>query len=248
MDNTSKPDSSSGENSQNLEHNSKKEKCCCNLGLGIYNISSRDVRNSCEVEQRYNLVNQAIDFNDFADQSQRTTILKKIEKIKQYSSEYSGNKDVLAIPNDIPIHSYELVLDELSKKEDKVKLQADYLEDILHQKSISALQSMNVKAFVMKGFISGDCLKAKTELGRKLRAEQGALKNVAELNVHERDIMEILEITDIVEENLEEFIELHEQYAAGTLIKTNSEINKLYHKECFIYSYQGIKKSKIKLG
>ncbi len=235
MDDTTKPDSTSGETSQNMENNSQKETCCCNLGLGIYNISSKDVRNSCEVEQRYNLVNQAIDFNDFADQSQRTTILKKIEKIKLCSSEYSGNKDVLAIPNEIPIHNSALVLDDLAKKEDKVKLQADYLEDVLHQKSISALQSLNLKAFIMKGFISGDCLKAKTELGRKLRSAQGAQKNIAELNVHERDIMEILEIRDIVEENIKEFMELHEQYAAGTLIKTNSEINKLYHKECFIY-------------
>ena len=230
MEDTTQSASACGETSQNLEHNSRRNNCCCKLELGIWSISTRD-----DIEKKYNLVSQTIDFNDYADKSQRTTILNKIEKIKQRSLEYSGNKDVLAIPNEIPIRKYELVLDDLSNKNEKVKLEADYLEDILHQKSIEALRSMNVKAFVMKGFISGDCLKAKIDLGRKERAAQGAKKNVAELNVHEKDIMEILEITDIVDKNLNEFLNLHEMFAAGTLIKTDSEINKLYHKECFYF-------------
>ena len=223
--------STSEQNSQNMEHKSLKENCSCKLALGIYSLSSEDIRNSCDFEKKFNLVTQAIDFKGYADESQRTTILNKIEKIKQYSSEYPNFKDVLAIPSEIPLHKYEVVLDELSKPEEKIKLQAEYLEDILHQKCIEALRLMDIKAFVMKGFNSGDCLKAKIEMGKNVRAKCKPDKNTAELNDHEKDIMEILEIKDIVDDNLAEFIDLHKQFVDGTLVKTDSDINKLFHKE-----------------
>ena len=44
--------STSEQNSQNMEHRSPKENCSCKLGLGIYSLSSEDIRNSCEFEKK----------------------------------------------------------------------------------------------------------------------------------------------------------------------------------------------------
>ena len=88
-----------------------------------------------------------------------------------------------------------------------------YWEKALHQAIITALRNNELTAFVMNGFDSKDCLNEKFEKGKELRNEEKceckinikcrcSKQKYPELNIHEKDIMSILEIPEISTEEL----------------------------------------------
>ena len=119
---------------------------------------------------------------------------------------------MIALPNQIDLHKqYEprvlelyndILEDQLSgeerlnlvksKKQNAVYLEK-YYEDRLHQECVIAARNMGIQAFAIQGFQSASCLNAKLEKCRKSREND----EFGNLNQHERDMMEILEIKDI---------------------------------------------------
>ena len=176
------------------------------------------------------MVGQTIDFIGPAGKSERNSIEKKMNIIKATNSKYSCDldKDVLSIPNQIPLPDSAKVLDDLRNVKEKNELQAGYLEDVLHQKNIQALRLIGQKAFVMKGFNSLNCIQFTRDQGKKLRGKQ----DFAELNEHEKAIMDILEIKEISENDLQQYVKLHKEYLKSNMIpEENTELNNLFKKE-----------------
>ncbi len=176
------------------------------------------------------MVGQTIDFIGHAGKSERNSIEKKMNIIKATNSKYSYDldKDVLTIPNQIPLPESAKVLDDLRNVKEKNELQAGYLEDVLHQKNIEALRLIGQKAFVMKGFNSLNCIQFTRDQGKTLRGKQ----DFAELNEHEKAIMDILEIKEISENDLQQYVKLHKEYLKSNMVpEENTELNNLFKKE-----------------
>ena len=185
-------------------------------------------------------MSQEIDFIGPAGKTERDSIKKKMDKIHDKNSEYSCHleKDVLAIPNKIPLPDCAKVLDI------KDELQAYYLEDVLHQKNIEALASCGQKAFVMKGFNSLNCLQVIRDQGIKSRKTE-----YDEFNEHEKAVMEILQINEINEKDLQQYLHLHEKYVNDTnqLAEVKPEIKNLFNKGIFIEYFHWLSITKGKL-
>ena len=178
--------------------------CSCSLKLGVEQLSTHDVHNSTEMERKYELVNQAIHFLGACNSSEKCRIVDKINELREKIGEYYFDKEkkLIAIPNQITMPKSPITLDPEEKDESKKrrnnKFLDDYCEDLLHQSIIKTLRSMNKPAFVMKGFQSGDCIKAKLEKGKTLRKEAECKckaekecncgkSKYPDLNIHEAD-------------------------------------------------------------
>ena len=191
--------------------------CSCNQKLGVEQLSSHDVLNSKELEKKYELVNQAIHFHGACDSTENCTINDKIYELKDRIAEYcfDPQEKVIAIPNQITEQSTVLFQKDTDKmRQKKIAIENDkYYEDILHLTIINTLQKLDSDGFVMEGFHSGACLQAKLELGKQLRKESqckckpilkctcGKLR-YSELNEHEKDIMDILEVNKMSDTEL----------------------------------------------
>ena len=191
--------------------------CSCNLKLGAEQLSAQDVLNSKELEKKYKLVNQAIHFHGPCDSTENCTIKDKIYELKDRIAEFyfDPQKRVIAIPNQITEQSTVLDQKETNKmRQKKIAIENDkYYEDILHLTIINTLQKLDSDGFVMEGFHSGACLQAKLELGKQLHKESqckckpnlkctcGKLK-YPELNEHEKDVMDILEVNEMSDTEL----------------------------------------------
>ena len=192
--------------------------CSCDLKLGMEQLSADDVLNSKELERKYELVNQAILFHGACDSLEKCTIMDKIIKVKERIAEYYFNPEnrLIAIPNHITLPLQPTVLDPFETDEKRVKRYAiendKYYENILHLALTTALNKMESDVFVMEGFQSNDCLKAKLELVKKNREDsQCKCKNYcvcgkakySALNVHEKEALEILDCSYITDEEIE---------------------------------------------
>ena len=184
--------------------------CNCDLKLGVDEISTQDLENS----KKHKLANEAILFLGASNSLERCKIENKINEIRNKIGEFYFSKEnkLIAIPNQIPLPKKPLTLDPDETDDKKVKKNNIYIdqyyEDILHQSIINKLNKDKVHSFVMRGFHSGDCMKAKLEKSKNLRKEQQCKcktgkvctckgNKYPDLNIHEKEIMEILEIKDI---------------------------------------------------
>ena len=199
------------------------QECTCILKLGIEQLSSHDVLNSKEIERKYDLVNQAIHFHGPCDSTENCTIMDKIIKVKDRISEYYFDPEnrLIAIPNHITLPAQPTILDPNEtdeKRKNRYAIENDkYYEDILQLALTTALNKSKSDGFVMEGFQSNDCLKAKLEQIKKLREDSqcqckkncrcGKPKYSAP-NVNEREILEILDCRDVTDEEIEKCTQL----------------------------------------
>ena len=193
--------------------------CSCELKFGEEQLSTRDVPISQQIERKYGLVNQAIHFLGASNSLESCTIGDKINEIKENINEFYFDKEnkLIAIPNQITLPKKPIILDPEETDKKKIirnqKYMDQYYEHILHQDLIKRVKEKKVHAFVMLGFQSGDCIKAKLEKAKNLRKENQCnckadkvckcrKQKYPDLNVHEKEIMEILEINDVGDEEL----------------------------------------------
>lgn len=200
-----------------MQTSNTSSECSCNLNLGVEHFSSHET--NPEQERKYELVNEAIHFLGACNSTEKCKIIDKINEIKEKIGEFYFDKEkkLIAIPNQISLPKNPSILD--PEEKDKIKKKAndkfldDYCESLLHQSLIKALRDTNKQAFVMKGFQSGDCIKAKLEKGKTLRKEAECKckagkecncgkSKYPDLNTHEAEVMEILEIKDVEDEEL----------------------------------------------
>ena len=186
------------------------------MNLGVEQLSTHDVLNSYELEKKYRLVNQAIHFHGPCDTTESCTIKKKIDELKDKIAEYyfDPQSRVIAIPNQILDDTvfHKKIFDQKQtdkKRQIKISIENDkYYEDLLHLTIINTLQKLDSDGFVMEGFHSGACLQAKLKLGKQLRKDsqcnckaneecECGKPKYPELNVHEREIMLILEVNEM---------------------------------------------------
>ena len=196
----------------------KTQECTCILKLGIEQLSDKDVLNSKDLERKYKLVNQAIHFHGPCDSTEDSTIMDQIIKVKDNISEYYFDLEnrLIAIPNHITLPVRPCVLNPNETDEKRKNRYANedykYYENILHLALTTALNKFKSDGFVMEGFQSYDCLKAKFELAKQLREDSqckckkdcicGKLKYSA-LNVHEEEALEMLDCRDVTFEEIE---------------------------------------------
>ena len=192
---------------------------------------------------------ESIHFLGQCNSSEKCTIQSKIDEIKERISEYYFEKEdkLIAIPNQILAPKKPFIIDPNEIDEKKKKANAKYMdkfyENILQQTIIKALREMKLHGFIMEGFQSEDCLKAKLEKGKQLRKEmQCKCKSEAdtectcgkvkypELNTHEEDVMEILDIKDITEEELIKSTELLKNINKDAKSDLNKGDTWLFHK------------------
>ena len=212
-----------------MEFHENQAECSCGLTLGVDELSVQDVLNSQEQERKHELVNQAIHFLGACNSSEKCSIKEKINSLKNSIREYYFAKEnkLIAIPNQIalPKNPNILIPEETdTKKQSTNSISIDkYCEDVLHLAIINTLRKLDYHSFVMNGFQSGDCLQAKIDKGKQLRKDLqcnckhkteckcGKPKN-AELNDHEKDVMEILDIEDMKDEELKKCTQLLHHY------------------------------------
>ena len=219
--------------------------CSCGLKLGIEQLSTDDVDNSKELERKYELVNQAIHFHGNCNSTEDCTILDQIIKVKDRISEYYFNPQnrLIAIPNHITLPLKPTLVDPKEKNEKRKNRYAiendKYYEDILHLALITTLNKLKSDGFVMEGFQSNDCLKAKFELAKQLRLDSqctcksdcicGKPKYSA-LNVHEKEALEILDCRDVSDEEIKICTQLLKDFklteAKRTVSKTKTQETK----------------------
>ena len=229
--------------------------CSCSLKLGIEHISSHET--NYEQERKYELVNEAIHFLGACNSTEKCKIIDKINEIKEKIGEFYFDKEnkLIAIPNQISLPKNPSILD--PEEKDKIKKKAndkfldDYCESLLHQSLIKALRNMSIEAFVMKGFQSGDCIKAKLEKGKEMRKEAkckcksnkdcncGKVK-YPDLNIHEEEVMEILEIKNVEDQELVKCVRWLEEWKQD--IESSDEDKTWLYSMVSLYIYRVVKK------
>ena len=220
------------------------EGCTCGLKLGAEQLSTHDILTAQELERKQELTNQTIHFLGACNSSQRCTIKSKIDELKENISEFYFDKDgkVIAIPNQVNMSEKEHLrkldpdeTDDKIKKKNAIFMDKFY-EDILHQTIISTMKNMNFYAFVFKGFQSEDCIKAKLEKAKIFRKENQCKCKIkekckcekpkyTELNAHEKDVMELLNIKHIDEKELSKCKELIKDWKDNDDSKGTEEID-----------------------
>ena len=225
---------------------SSETACSCGLKLGVDDLSTKGVIGS---DKKYKILMESIHFLGQCNSSEKCTIQSKIDEIKERISEYYFEKEakLIAIPNQIKPPKKLLIIDadetDVKKRKANAKYMDKFYEDTLHQTIIKALREMKLHGFIMEGFQSEDCLKAKLEKGKQLRKEMqckcksepdtectcGKVK-YPELNTHEKDVMEILDIKDITGEELLKSTELLKNINKDTKSVVNKGDTWLFHK------------------
>ena len=193
--------------------------CHCGLDLGVEQLSAQDVKDF------QNHINQPIDFQGPGGSYEQTLMKTKIEEVKERIGEYYFDKEnkLIAIPNQIALPKKPHIID-LDEENCNVRNRNNIFIDKnceykLHQSIIRALREIKLQAFVIQGFQSKDCIKAKLEKGKNLRREQRCkckTLNVCDcgkvrypdLNIHENDVMELLDIKKIKVEDIEKCSQL----------------------------------------
>ncbi len=205
--------------------------CSCKLDLGCHLVSAQDSLSSQELERKCKLVDEAINFLGPANTQEQSTIKEKINEIKEKCGQYYYDTDnrLIAIPNIIELPKNPFILKENNNEKEKNIFLDKHCEDLLHQNLIVALRNLQWKALILKGFQSGDVLKAKLEKGKKLRVKD----NYAEPNKHEKEVMEILDVEKVDEETLEQCVQLHKEYLITR--KKVQTSNWLFDKVCIFH-------------
>ena len=197
-----------------METTKQPGECPCGLNLGVEQLSTQEAK-----DFQY-LINQPIDFQGPCDTYERTLIRAKIEELKDKIKEYYFEKDnkLIAIPNQItnPKHPHVIDPEETnSEKRNRNNIFIDKnCEDKLHQSIIKAVREMKQRAFVFQGFQSKDCIKAKLEKGKNFRKEKECRckhnrachcekERFPDLNTHENDVMELLDIKKLDDEEID---------------------------------------------
>ncbi len=192
----------------------------CEFSLGQDSLTSHDIQNSEQFRNKYNLVKETIYCLDSGNTGQTCTISDKINEFKHKIGEYYFNKHekVIAIPNQMEVPKQPRILKVSGTKKENDRFLDDFHESKLHNQIVIAVKNLNLEAFVLKGFQSQDCFKAKLEKGTKCRGKD----QFADLNQYEWAVMGILEIENITNEDLAECINLHKQLKSGIKVDENS--------------------------
>ena len=203
-----------------------KHKTSCKFRLGLEYISTHDLKSSEEFRNKHSLVKEAIYCLESGNTVQTCTISDKIDEFKARIGEFYFDKDerVIAIPNQIELSNYPRILEVTGTKEENSKYLDEYYESKLHNQIIIAVRNLNLHAFVLKGFQSEDCFKAKQEKGKQCRGKD----QYADINHHERAVMGILDIDDISKEDLEICVDLHKRMKTSKLTKKEIESSWLF--------------------
>ncbi len=202
--------------------------CSCELNLGCHQVSTQDILHSQDLERKCKLVDETINFLGASNSHEQCTLQDKINELKEVSGKYYFDKDekIIVIPNQVELPMQPFILDN-HENEKEISIFLDkYCEDLLHQNFIVALRNKQIVAFIIKGFQSGDVLRAKVEKGKSLRGKDIC----ADLNKYEKEIMEILEIKKISEVKLSECIELHND------LKNNMKSSTWLFKKGYMFS------------
>ena len=203
------------------------EKCICGIGLGIEELSKQDIFNSQEFERRYNIINKSILFLGPSNSSQRCTINDKLNELKRIIGEYYVDTEskVIAIPEQTTLHERDKPQVFVDENAEIYKRFVDrHLENVLHNSIIKALREIQAEAFVFQGFLSDSCLKEKLLKGKKFRKNDPNPHPM--LNIHEKEIMEMLCIDPLTEKDLNICVEQHRDKVGKKLVK----------KECWLIS------------
>ena len=210
--------------------NNKHNKSC-EFSLGQDSLTTRDVQNSEQFRDKYNLVKETIYCLDSGNTGQTCTILDKINEFKDKIGEYYFDKHekVIAIPNQMEVPKQPRILKVTGTKKENDKFLDEFHESKLHNQIVIAVKNLNLEAFVLKGFQSQDCFKAKLEKGKKSRGKD----QFADLNHHERAVMDILEIENITNEDLDVCINLHKQLKSG--IRVDENLSWLFKQVLYIF-------------
>ena len=202
--------------------------CPCRLNLGCYQVSTQDIKDSAEIERKCQLVNEAIHFLGPSNSQENCKILDKINELKERCGQYyfDDTKKLITIPNQVELPQAPYILKEFDDKKKKEIYLDKYCEDLLHQNLITALNNCQFNdAFIIKGFQSGDVLRAKIEKGKIARG-----KNLyAQLNKHEIEVQEILDIGEMDGISLSQCVEHHKNLKNNII--TGSTSNWLFDKE-----------------
>ena len=199
-----------------VENNHNKS---CEFGLGQDYLTTHDVQNSEQFRNKYNLVKETIYCLDSGNTGQTCTISDKINEFKDKIGEYYFNKNekVIAIPNQMEVPKQPRILKVSGTKKENDKFLDEFHESKLHNQIVIAVKNLDLEAFVLKGFQSQDCFKAKLEKGKKCRGKD----QFADLNHHEKAVMGILEIEKITNGDLDVCIDLHKQLKSGVKVDAN---------------------------
>ncbi len=198
----------------------------------VHNLKyTHDIQNSEQFRNKYNLVKETIYCLDSGNTGQTCTISDKINEFKDKIGEYYFNKHekVIAIPNQMELPKQPRILKVSGTKKENDKFLDEFHESKLHNQIVIAVKNLNLEAFVLKGFQSQDCFKAKLEKGKKCRGKD----QFADLNQYESAVMGILEIENITNEDLAECIHFHEQWKGG--IKVDENLSWLFKQVLYFF-------------
>ncbi len=203
-----------------------KHKASCKFSLGLDYLSTHDLQSSEEFRNKHSFAKETIYCLESGNTVQTCTISDKINEFKERIGEFYFDKDetVIAIPNQIELSKYPRILEVTGTKEENSKYLDEFYESKLHNQIIIAVRNLNLHAFVLKGFQSEDCFKAKLEKGKQCRKKD----QCAGINHHERDVMVTLDINDISKEDLETCVNLHKQMKSRKLTKKEIESSWLF--------------------
>ncbi len=182
--------------------------CTCGFDLGVEKLSEQDIYDSQEFLKKYNIIDETILFLGPLNSTERCTMKEKIDKIKDTIRDFyhfQDYKNIIVIPNQVQIQQKPRHFE--SEESVGLKLILDKkLEDDLHLALVKLVNHFGwSEAFIFSGFQSDLCLKKILEDAKKLRGGN----QYADLNIHEKEIMEILQIDEISDEELDLCISFH---------------------------------------
>ena len=129
-------------------------------------------------------------------------------------------------------------------------------EYILHQSIIKAVREMKLHAFVFQGFQSKDCIKAKLDKGKNLRKEKECRckhnrachcekERFPDLNIHENNVMELLDVKKLDDEEIDNCSQLlkdlkirenNKEVKKGELLKAKKQKVEALDGESWLFS------------
>ena len=191
--------------------------CTCKYKLGINQISRLHCKEPESYEDRLKFVNEEILLLGASNSAERCTLKDHFDNLKNKISEYyfDDKKKVIAIPNQMKLPDIPKLIND-----SKDMYWDQYYEDKLHIGIVNAARSMDKHAFIFETFLTASyglslklrkCKQKRESMEEEMASQTGREHNCAELNVHEKEVMKVLELNPIKEDELRECIECHKK-------------------------------------
>ena len=221
-----------------MEKHKSNDHCTCKVGLGVANLLEGDNQKPDIKERRKKILNESIHFLGNCNVSQKCKIIDKINELKNIISEYYFDSDnkLIVIPNQIVLEDKPRIL-EYENERARNKFLDSHLENILHQSTANALREKKIEALLFQGFQSDMCLRDKLDKCKNMRNEdkKGSNLSYPDLNRHELDVMEMLDIEHLSDVDLVEIINQHESKVLGRVVEDSSWIVSQGQKYAFYF-------------